>query len=585
MSKVLSELFSGNQAADIAFWIIIGLTFLLGMLTLALLAYWPTKRQLNKQLERSKKENELLTKDHKDLSDRFVATNTQYKQVQQDLNENMGKLREQEGTVGRQLREIQYLKEELGLHKTQAKNYKYANDKLLKQYQETAEFNENYQRKLEALKDLVEEIEQERAQLQHDYRKSQREEQQAKQQVQELEQQQEAWRHNNKQLEQDLVAAMQQRRELKQLLKELEDSQQLDNTTDQALKKQVLDVKAHLKSLEAENAELMQRLAPYLVQEQEEQQEAKKLEPLLIDLFLEAEENLKRDVFFVDYAEEDLIEDAQQLKKELQQIENLTKKTGAIEKTEIDLEKEEEQQLEHNLAQAALAMERQGFYENIEEAVLVPLPSQIQQLSHEELLQERLKDTAIILDQSSFYNQEIIDDNLVEKKDFLEKELAKLEGIPTTENTIPTTNNIQLSEKEQQNLTAATEMALTALNQPGLYAPIEASHLLTDKKNEEIVYNSEGVSNQKRLEALVIQEIGNSIPKGSLATRDALQEIDGIGQFMEQQLNQLGIYTYEQISLFDNAFISTLSEALDFPASVIHEKEWVAQAKSKLIKP
>ena len=41
MSEVLAELFSGNQAADIAFWIIVGLSFLLGMLLFALLAYWP----------------------------------------------------------------------------------------------------------------------------------------------------------------------------------------------------------------------------------------------------------------------------------------------------------------------------------------------------------------------------------------------------------------------------------------------------------------------------------------------------------------------------------------------------------------
>ncbi|MGH1335845.1 MAG: hypothetical protein ACRBFS_06925 [Aureispira sp.] len=584
MSEVLSELFSGNQAADIAFWIIVGLSFLLGMLLFALLAYWPAKRRLSKELARVQKEQELLTKDHKDLSERFTAINTQYKHTQEELQVTKSKLKEQEGIVARQQREIQYLKEELEAHKAQARNYKQANERLLTQFQKAAKANDIYERKLEDLKDLVEEVEQERSQLQQDYRKSQREGDHANQQNQQLQQEQQAWKKKTAELEQDLVAALQQRTELKQLLEELEDNQQLGNSTDEELKKQVLEIKAHLKSLEAENTELMKRLAPYLAQEQEHDEEDAAIEPLLVDLFIEAEESLKKEGFFEDYKEEDLVENPQQLAKALREMEDLTKKAGAVKQEEVLLEEEDEESLSQSLAQAALAMERQGFYENMEEAVLVPLSQKIQQLSDEELLQERLADTATILEQSSFYNKEEVNDDLIEEKELLEVELAKLDEVTSSRN-LEATAVLELTKEELEDLDGATVMAQNALDQPGLYEPMEAETLLADNKYETPLEETDKVSEQQRLEQLVTQEIGNRIPRANAQERDALQEIDGIGQFMEQQLNQLGIYTYEQISLFDQSFVNTLSAALDFPASVIHEKEWVTQAKNKLTRP
>lgn len=583
MNEVLAQLFSGDQAADIAFWIIVGLSFLLGMLLFALLAYWPAKRRLNKELERARKENELLTRDHKDLSERFTAINTQYKRVQEDWQMANNKLKEQEGLVSRQVREIKYLKEELEAHKAQARNYKQANDKLLEQYQKAAKSNEAQQHKLEALKDLVEEVEQE--QLQEKYRKSQREEDQAKRQLQQLQVGEQEWRDKNAQLAQDLSAALQQRAELKQLLQQLEEQQQVGSSTDEELRQQVLDIKRHLKALETENAELMQRLAPYLAQQQQDQQDSEALEPLLVDLLIEAEESLKDDGFFVAYTEEELVEDPQQLARTLAELQHVDDQATEVAAQELTLDQEDEESLERSLSQAGLAMQRQGFYENMHEAVLVPLSEKIQNLSHEELLNERLQDTAAILEASTFYNKEALEDNLVEQEELLAIELAKLDVVPTTRGAAAIDPIITISKEEAQDLEAADDLAQEALQQPGLYAPIEAAQLLADKKYEETVHNLEEFSEQRRLEGLVTQEIGRAIPKARAEDRDPLQEIDGIGQFMEQQLNQLGIYTYEQISLFDNVFINTLSAALDFPATVIYEKEWVAQAKNKLTKP
>jgi predicted flap endonuclease-1-like 5' DNA nuclease len=206
-------------------------------------------------------------------------------------------------------------------------------------------------------------------------------------------------------------------------------------------------------------------------------------------------------------------------------------------------------------------------------------------LSAEELLQERLIGTAELMEDSAFYNKEIVEGNLVEQKELLEIELAKLDEVPNTRGLESTKETITLSDAEESHLAEVDEMAQTALQQPGLYAPIEAAQLLADKKYEETMYNLEEFSEHRRLEALVTQELGERIPKATPEERDALQEIDGIGNFMEQQLNQMGIYTYEQISLFDDAFINILSAALDFPASVIHDKKWVEQANNRLNRP
>ena len=59
-----------------------------------------------------------------------------------------------------------------------------------------------------------------------------------------------------------------------------------------------------------------------------------------------------------------------------------------------------------------------------------------------------------------------------------------------------------------------------------------------------------------------------------------LKKIDGIGMFLEQRLNQLEIYTYKQISQFDEAFIAKLGAALGFSEQTIGRDEWVKQARA-----
>jgi predicted flap endonuclease-1-like 5' DNA nuclease len=59
--------------------------------------------------------------------------------------------------------------------------------------------------------------------------------------------------------------------------------------------------------------------------------------------------------------------------------------------------------------------------------------------------------------------------------------------------------------------------------------------------------------------------------------------IDGLGLWVEERLNTLGIYTFEQISRLTHADIETITEVLEIIPGRIEQDDWVGQSK-KLIK-
>ncbi len=63
------------------------------------------------------------------------------------------------------------------------------------------------------------------------------------------------------------------------------------------------------------------------------------------------------------------------------------------------------------------------------------------------------------------------------------------------------------------------------------------------------------------------------------AAIDELKRIKGIGAVIEQTLNDLGVYTFEQISTWDESNIAWVENHLSFPGRVTRE-EWVQQAKT-----
>ncbi|MEM7087083.1 MAG: hypothetical protein AAF489_12930 [Bacteroidota bacterium] len=57
-----------------------------------------------------------------------------------------------------------------------------------------------------------------------------------------------------------------------------------------------------------------------------------------------------------------------------------------------------------------------------------------------------------------------------------------------------------------------------------------------------------------------------------------LTRINGIGPYIEQKLNEIGIYNYKQISRFKDEDIRVLTELIDFFPGRIERDNWVEQA-------
>ncbi len=76
----------------------------------------------------------------------------------------------------------------------------------------------------------------------------------------------------------------------------------------------------------------------------------------------------------------------------------------------------------------------------------------------------------------------------------------------------------------------------------------------------------------------VLAAIGTKIPTASEAEKDDLTLIKGIGSFLEKKLNRLGIYTFEQISRFDDDLTEKVTAAIEFFPGRIKRDDWVGQA-------
>jgi predicted flap endonuclease-1-like 5' DNA nuclease len=64
--------------------------------------------------------------------------------------------------------------------------------------------------------------------------------------------------------------------------------------------------------------------------------------------------------------------------------------------------------------------------------------------------------------------------------------------------------------------------------------------------------------------------------------KDDLKKIVGIGQSVEQKLNNVGIYSFQQIANFNDEDIRIVNEAIEFFPGRILKDNWVAQARKLL---
>ncbi|MAI53110.1 MAG: hypothetical protein CMP96_02000, partial [Gammaproteobacteria bacterium] len=63
-----------------------------------------------------------------------------------------------------------------------------------------------------------------------------------------------------------------------------------------------------------------------------------------------------------------------------------------------------------------------------------------------------------------------------------------------------------------------------------------------------------------------------------VTTKDDLQAIKGIGPFIEEKLNALGIFTFEQVSKMTTKIEEEVNEAIEFFPGRVRRDEWARQA-------
>ncbi len=73
----------------------------------------------------------------------------------------------------------------------------------------------------------------------------------------------------------------------------------------------------------------------------------------------------------------------------------------------------------------------------------------------------------------------------------------------------------------------------------------------------------------------------DSFGKADASEKDDLKLISGVGPFIEEKLNGIGIYTFDQISKFTKEDIETVTELIKFFPGRIERDKWTNQA-SKL---
>jgi len=74
----------------------------------------------------------------------------------------------------------------------------------------------------------------------------------------------------------------------------------------------------------------------------------------------------------------------------------------------------------------------------------------------------------------------------------------------------------------------------------------------------------------------------NYLGKGNISNPDDFQKIVGIGPFVEEKLNSIGINSYEQLSLLRDQDIEVITKLIEFFPGRIHRDDWKGQATALL---
>jgi predicted flap endonuclease-1-like 5' DNA nuclease/predicted nucleic acid-binding Zn-ribbon protein len=158
----------------------------------------------------------------------------------------------------------------------------------------------------------------------------------------------------------------------------------------------------------------------------------------------------------------------------------------------------------------------------------------------------------------------------------LEAKVGDLEGLNAKLNTDLNTKNGLVTSLEG-NVSSLNLLVSNLEKEKAAEANMAMSRSLEAKpvkltKEEKIAFAAQAASEVKDL-------IGSHIPAATAADKDDLKIISGIGPFIEKKLNNLGIWTFEQISYFDKKMVGKVTDAIQFFPGRIERDDWISQAK------
>ncbi len=122
------------------------------------------------------------------------------------------------------------------------------------------------------------------------------------------------------------------------------------------------------------------------------------------------------------------------------------------------------------------------------------------------------------------------------------------------------------------------EQKLNAVQQRVEIADIENSNQVHVVKTDEL---TDAPSTASRNSRILEEEMSkkHTIRKSTSIQKDDLQQITGIGPSLEEKLNDIGYYTYEQLSQLTDEDAEAISQQLNLFSGRIHRDNWVEQAK------
>jgi predicted flap endonuclease-1-like 5' DNA nuclease len=127
------------------------------------------------------------------------------------------------------------------------------------------------------------------------------------------------------------------------------------------------------------------------------------------------------------------------------------------------------------------------------------------------------------------------------------------------------------------------QQKMAALEQSATSLEAERSQLLRELEAARIeIENLQLEQIQQKTQQPKRQTTAQADRKGGRAApehTDDLKIINGISPFAEQQLYALGIYTFDQISNWDDTAIVAFAKALGISPGKIYQEDWVGQAR------